>query len=233
MVCKNECLLVVNLIFIIFASILIGVSSYARDANIAIIYHHCQFLPIFGGIIACGVFLLLVAALGLIATFKQSQALIYVYIIILSILCVLQFFTSIASLLVKHETNSELVFSAWNLIDNLNSPSKIHSIQRNLGCCGINDTDKRRQHDNYNNNGTCTGKWCEEIEFCISDQIPACKKPKNVTSSPLDFGCPTCIKTLVKILDTAFHSTGGIGLFLSFCEFSAYYYISGNGANWS
>ena len=233
MVCKNGCLLVVNFIFIVMASVLIGFSSYAKDANIAIIYHHCQYLPIFGGIIACGVFLLFVAVLGLLATFKQSQVLISVYIIILGVLCVLQFFISIASLLVKHETKSELVFSAWNLIDNSNGPSKIHSMEKNLGCCGINDKDKRRQHDNYDSNGTCIGKWCEEIAFCISDQVPSCTKPRNITSSPLDFGCPTCYKTLEKMLDQAFHSTGGLGLFVSFCEFCAYYYISGNGANWS
>ena len=231
--CKNGCLLVVNFVFIILASILIGVSSYARDANIAIIYHHWQYLPILGGIIACSVILLFVAALGLLATFKQSQALMSVYIIILSILCVLQFFTSIASLLVKHETKSELIFSAWNLIDDHYGPTKIHSIEENLGCCGINDEDRRRQHENYDSNGTCVGKWCEEIAFCISDQVSACTKPKNITSSPLDFYCPTCNKALVKMLDKAFHSTGGLGLFVSFCEFSAYYYISGNCANWS
>ena len=112
MVCKNGCLLVVNFIFIVMASVLIGFSSYAKDANIAIIYHHCQYLPIFGGIIAFGVFLLFVAVLGLLATFKQSQALMSIYIIILGILCVLQFFTSIASLLVKHETKSELIFNS-------------------------------------------------------------------------------------------------------------------------
>merc|ERR1712136_406129 len=68
---NKRCLLGINFAYIIAATILIGVASYAKHANIA------NTVPIVGGIIACGVFLLFVAVLGLIATFRQSQPLMF------------------------------------------------------------------------------------------------------------------------------------------------------------
>jgi len=210
---NKRCLLGINFAYIIAATILIGVASYAKHANIA------NTVPIVGGIIACGVFLLFVAVLGLIATFRQSQPLMFYYIIILSIIFILQFFISIACLGVKHEKESDLVLNAWNLIDSHDNPGEIHSIEKEFGCCGVNTEGYRRQNSNYNSNGTCTGDWCEEINFCIDMKV--CHEPVNKTVTPLDFGCPTCDQELDKILDKAFNSTGGLGLFFSFCELFA------------
>jgi len=210
---NKRCLLGINFAYIIAATILIGVASYAKHANIA------NTVPIVGGIIACGVFLLFVAVLGLIATFRQSQPLMFYYIIILSIIFILQFFISIACLGVKHEKESDLVLNAWIVIDSHDNPGEIHSIEKEFGCCGVNTEGHRRQNSNYNSNGTCTGDWCEEINFCIDMKV--CHEPVNKTVTPLDFGCPTCDQELDKILDKAFNSTGGLGLFFSFCELFA------------
>ena len=210
---NKRCLLGINFAYIIAAIILIGVASYAKHANIA------NTVPIVGGIIACGVFLLFVAVLGLIATLRQSQSLIFYYMIILSIIFILQFFISIACLGVKHETESDLVLSAWDAIDNPNNPGEIHSIEQQFGCCGVNTEGYRRQGSNYADNGTCIGDWCGEINYCIS-KVNGCNEP-NKTATPLDFGCPTCDQELDKILDKAFNSTGGLGLFFSFCELFA------------
>jgi len=209
---NKRCLLGINFAYIIAATILIGVASYAKHANIA------NTVPIVGGIIACGVFLLFVAVLGLIATFRQSQPLMFYYIIILSIVFILQFFISIACLGVKHEKESDLVLNAWNLIDSHDNPTEIHSIEQEFGCCGINTEGHRRQSSNYKN-GTCTGDWCNEINFCIA--MDACQNATDTTETPLNFGCPTCDQELDKILDKAFNSTGGLGLFFSFCELFA------------
>ena len=214
----KRCLLGINFAYIIAAIILIGVASYAKHANIA------NTVPIVGGIIACGVFLLFVAVLGLIATLRQSQALMFYYIIILSIIFILQFFISIACLGVKHEKESDLVLNAWNVIDSYNNPGEIHSIEKQFGCCGINTEGHRRQSTNYNStdptNVTCIGEWCHEINFCIQN-VTGCSEAKDKTVTPLDFGCPTCDQELDKILDKAFNSTGGLGLFFSFCELFA------------
>lgn len=223
MVSKQECLLALNFAFIIAASILILVASYGKDSNIA------NTLPIVEGVLACGVFLLFVAILGLVATLKESQLLTFFYVIILSIIFVLQFFISIACLVVKEETKMELIKNAWMVIDSHDEPSEIHSIEKRFECCGVNDEGYRRKHKNYDNNGICTGKWCGEIEFCISDEVSVCTKPNDTTVTPLDFGCPTCDKELEYLLNNAFYSTGGVGLFVSLCEFLAYYFISGNG----
>jgi len=211
---NKRCLLGINFAYIIAATILIGVASYAKHANIA------NTVPIVGGIIACGVFLLFVAVLGLIATFRQSQPLMFYYIIILSIIFILQFFISIACLGVKHEKESDLVLNAWDLIDSHDNPTEIHSIEKEFGCCGINTEGHRRQSSNYNSTtGNCTGDWCNEINFCI--ELDECNDPVDPKDTPLDFGCPTCDQELDKILDKAFNSTGGLGLFFSFCELFA------------
>ena len=212
---NKRCLFGIYFAYIIAAIILIGVASYAKYANIA------NTVPIFGGILAWGVFLLFVAVLGLIATLRQSQALMFYYIIILSIVFILQFFISIACLGVKHERESDLVLSAWGAIDSPTDPGEIHSIEKQFGCCGVNIEGHRRDSSNYNENGTCIGEWCGEINYCINGTVNACNAPENKTATPLDFGCPTCDQELDKILDKAFNSTGGLGLFFSFCELFA------------
>jgi len=212
---NKRCLLGINFAYIIAATILIGVASYAKHANIA------NTVPIVGGIIACGVFLLFVAVLGLIATFRQSQPLMFYYIIILSIVFILQFFISIACLGVKHEKESDLVLKAWDVIDSHDDPPEIQSIEKEFGCCGVNTEGNRRQSSNYNSTtGECIGDWCKGIKYCIKE-IDVCNDPVNKTVTPLDFGCPTCDQELDKILDKAFNSTGGLGLFFSFCELFA------------
>ena len=214
---NKRCLLGVNVAYVIAAFILIGVASYAKHANIA------ETVPIVGGIIACGVFLFFVAFLGLLATYKQSQPLLFYYIIILSIIFVLQFFISIACLGVTHERESDLVLQAWNLIDSPEGTSEIWSIEQQFGCCGVNTEGPRMQNSNYEKKGDtyeCTKNWCNEITFCIKN-VTECNEPTNKDSTPLNFGCPTCDIELDKILDKAFNSTGGLGLFFSFGELFA------------
>lgn len=53
------------------AFILIGVATYGKAASLV------TSLPIIGGIVACGVFLLMIALLGLVGTVKHSQVLLF------------------------------------------------------------------------------------------------------------------------------------------------------------
>ena len=67
------------------AFLLIGVGSYAKTSSIVVT------LPVVGGIVACGVFLLFVAILGLIATMKHHQVMLFFYMMILFAIFVIQF----------------------------------------------------------------------------------------------------------------------------------------------
>ena len=67
------------------AFLLIGVATYAKTSSKIVT------LPIVGGIVACGVFLLFVAVLGLIATVKHHQVMLFFYMMILFVIFVIQF----------------------------------------------------------------------------------------------------------------------------------------------
>jgi len=221
-------LVVINFVYIIAAFILIGVASHAKHANIA------ETLPVVGGIIACGVFLLFTALLGLFATFKQSQALMFYFMIILGIIFILQFFISIACLGIKHEKEVTLVESAWNLLggDSPDPPiDEIHTTETTFRCCGINDNDFRRNKtywaQNLNDKNetviSCPEATiqCKEINWCMSSSNGIdCHPPTNLTSN-FDYGCPTCLGAIDDKIDKAFNSTGGVGLFFSFVELIA------------
>lgn len=51
--------------------ILIGVATYGKAANLV------TSLPIIGGIVACGIFLLVIAIMGLIGAVKHHQVLLF------------------------------------------------------------------------------------------------------------------------------------------------------------
>jgi len=221
---NKRCLLGINFAYIIAAFILIGVASYAKHANIA------ETLPVVGGIIACGVFLLFVAILGLLATFKQSQSLMFYFMIILGVIFILQFFISIACLGIKKEREIDLVTQAWDSIDDPIPPAEIHTAEQNFECCGIDYGDQRRNASKYTvnqktNKAECTDKdWCPEIQWCIS-KVSGCNDPADdpslINGTRLEFGCPTCINSLDTKIDKAFNATGGLGLFFSFAELIA------------
>jgi len=223
---NKRCLLGINFSYIIAAFILIGVASYAKHANIA------ETLPVVGGIIACGVFLLFVAILGLVATLKQSQSLMFYYMIIIGVIFILQFFISIACLGIKKERETTLVKSAWTLIDDPSPPAEIHTAEQSFGCCGLDYSDQRRNATKYNITSTTTANctdtgpsgWCREIQWCITT-IDECKDPADdpnlIHGNITEFGCPTCTDSLDSKIDKAFNATGGLGLFFSFAELIA------------
>nr|CAD7201431.1 unnamed protein product [Timema douglasi] len=79
------------------AFILIGVAVYGRASALV------TNLPIIGGILACGIFLILVSILGLIGAIKHHQ-----YMLILFLLFLVQFSVACACLAVNMEQQHEL-----------------------------------------------------------------------------------------------------------------------------
>ena len=88
------------------AFLLIGVGTWAKTSNTIVT------LPIVGGIVACGVFLLFVAVLGLIATMKHHQVMLFFYMMILFVIFVIQFSVACACIganVEQEEKNAEQV----------------------------------------------------------------------------------------------------------------------------
>ena len=160
-------LIAMNFIYIIVSCLLIGVASYETYLN------KITSLYAIGLIIVCGILLLFVAMLGIFATIKEHQALLFYYIIILSIIFVVQFFASCACLGVNKEKGTNMMHYAWERVDHCPF-DLIHDAEKLLDCCGYDieyEVDKRfdmtkTEKDNY---------WVMERDWC-HDNIPSFPK---------------------------------------------------------
>jgi tetraspanin-13/31 len=82
---------------LIFAATIGKISAYVTSETVI------------GGIVACGVFLLLVSILGLIGAVKHHQVLLFFYMVILFLLFIVQFSVAIACLAVTDKQQVELL----------------------------------------------------------------------------------------------------------------------------
>nr|XP_009679136.1 PREDICTED: tetraspanin-13 [Struthio camelus australis] len=94
-----------------------------------------------GVAIAVGIFLFLIALVGLIGAVKHHQVLLFFYMIILLLVFIVQFSVSCACLALNKEQQSQLLEVGWN-----NTNSARTDIERNLNCCGFRT---------FNPNETC------------------------------------------------------------------------------
>ncbi|KAK2155422.1 hypothetical protein LSH36_241g07013 [Paralvinella palmiformis] len=109
--CSKNALAALNVLYIMVAFILIGVAGYARVVGVF------TDIKIMGGIIACGVFLLLIAIVGLIGAVKHHQVLLFFYMIILFLLFLMQFSIACACLAMNDEQRESLAKQGWRLAD--------------------------------------------------------------------------------------------------------------------
>jgi tetraspanin-13/31 len=196
------------------AFLLIGVATYAKTSSIVVT------LPVVGGIVACGVFLLFVAILGLIATVKHHQVMLFFYMMILFVIFVIQFSVACACIGFTEKQEQDLAKKAWDTAKKNNEMGLIHHLEVFFQCCGYDDADQQN---------LTTG----EIIVC-TDNIPACRSPTtasiattasaNSTSAgerrkreaPTE--CFTCKEFIDIKIDKGFNAVGGLGLFFALTE---------------
>jgi len=129
-ICTKNALIALNALYIVVAVILIGVGGYVKSASIV------TSLAIVGGIIAVGVFLLLVAVLGLYGTANHHQVHLFFYMIILFCVFLVQFFMAVACLVaVNDEQIKTLVSQGWSRSSN----ATIWDAEKNFNCCGLDN----------------------------------------------------------------------------------------------
>jgi len=197
--CSKVSLQLLNVLYLLVAVLLIGIAAYAKASAVITSFQ------IAGGIIASGLFLLLISFLGLFAAIKHHQVVLFFYIVILFLLFIIQFSTSIACLAVTESQVNEAIEKVWKQQGSGNEI--VQNAESSFACCGWdkstvvvnNSTDVNYtaclQHNNCNPPGTklnSTGINSNICYYC-SDAIPP------VSSSVLE-------------------ATGGIGLFFSFTE---------------
>ncbi|CAH0553336.1 unnamed protein product [Brassicogethes aeneus] len=131
--CSKNALISLNILYIVVAFILIGVAVYSRAASIV------TNLPIVGGILACGIILILISVLGVMGAVKHHQVMLFFYMVILFLLFLIQFSVACACLGVNIAQQEQLAEQGWNKVNN---QTKSH-VQEKFGCCGFhneNDT---------------------------------------------------------------------------------------------
>ncbi|XP_036324619.1 tetraspanin-31-like [Rhagoletis pomonella] len=69
--CSKNALIALNILYVMVGFLLIGVGIYARAASIV------TNLPIVGGILACGVILILISILGLAGAVRHHQVMLF------------------------------------------------------------------------------------------------------------------------------------------------------------
>ncbi|CAH0750351.1 unnamed protein product [Diatraea saccharalis] len=189
--CSKNALIALNILYVVVASILISVAVYGQTSSFI------GNLPIVGGILACGVFLILISILGLAGAVKHHQVMLFFYMVILFLLFLVQFSVACACLAVNSEQQELLAQQGWNRV-NMDVKGQI---EKRFLCCGF-------QERNFPINGTADFPTCDVDKLC-------CNK-MNISR---DCWCEPCMEKLKETIDYAFKLCGGIGLFFSFTEF--------------
>jgi len=123
---SKRTLIGLNIIYIFIAFLLIGVAAAAKKVAIL------TSLPVVGGIVACGVFLLFIAIVGLYGAFKQHQVALFFYMVVLFSIFVIQFSVACASLAASTEDELQIMQNLWSKADNATQGD----VEKNLDCCG-------------------------------------------------------------------------------------------------
>ncbi|XP_003701380.1 tetraspanin 97E isoform X2 [Megachile rotundata] len=186
--CSKNALTALNILYIVVAFILIGVAVYGRASALV------TNLPIIGGILACGVILILISILGLIGAVKHHQVLLFFYMLILFLLFLIQFSIACACLAVNTKQQEQLAEQGWRRV----GQDLKEKVETTFNCCGFNDTVSAVLDDKEL--VSCKNKLC-------------CQYPTDT-----DCECPSCMQKLQSTIDYAFKLCGSIGLFFSFTE---------------
>lgn len=186
--CSKNALISLNILYVMVGFLLIGVGVYGRAASIV------TNLPIIGGILACGVILILISVLGLIGAVKHHQVMLFFYMIILFMLFLIQFSIACSCLAVNQEQQRQFAEQGWSL-----APTDLkQQVQEEFLCCGFNAT------------------TTDDHPSCAQVNLKCCPD-----GAPESCQCSPCMPKLESTIDYAFHLSGGIGLFFSFTEIIA------------
>ncbi|NXS44063.1 TSN31 protein, partial [Balaeniceps rex] len=107
--------------------LLIGVAAWGKGFGIVSSIH------LIGGVIAVGVFLLLIAIVGLVGAVHHHQVMLFFYMIILGLVFVFQFGVSCSCLAINRSRQEGLFSSAWSILSNETKTE----LERRLDCCGL------------------------------------------------------------------------------------------------
>ncbi|XP_032218254.1 tetraspanin-31-A isoform X2 [Nematostella vectensis] len=184
--CNKNSIVALNTLYIFIALLLIGITVYAR------VTAQITNLPILGGVIACGVFLLMIAIFGMIGAIKHSQVILFFYMVILLLLFIIQLSVSVGALAVTRNQQEQLMNKGWAKL----SPSLKSKIQGVKDCCGYKNFTQL--------DGPMGHPDCSLLKCCSSLAKEPCSE------------CTNCFDKLKDSVNHLLKVAGGFGLFFSF-----------------
>jgi len=199
--CSRNGLIALNVCYILVGLLLITVAGYGKWAA------YVNQIEIIGGIIACGVFLLLISIVGLMGAIKHHQVCLFFYMVILFLIFFIQFAIACACLALSDEQKQKIIKTGWDKVDD----SMKSSCQRGLDCCGL-------QGDANNPRKEGSHPPCATSACCGKSKAPCCTGNYTMLSSTPDCPCKSCLVKGKQTVNTALNTAGGLGLFFSFTE---------------
>lgn len=146
-VCTKNALCALNILYVLVSLLLIGVAAWGKWFGLV------SSIRVVAVVISVGIFLFLVAFVGLCGALKHHQVLLFFYMIILFAVFVLQFSVSCACLALNKDQQNQLLEAGWN-----NSEATQKDVEKTLNCCGFS---------NVNYNGSCAAS-------CFKQSSPSC-----------------------------------------------------------
>ncbi|XP_075407487.1 tetraspanin-31 [Tenrec ecaudatus] len=134
--CFKNALCALNVVYMLVGLLLIGVAAWGRGLGLVSSIH------IIGGVIAVGVFLLLIAVAGLVGAVNHHQVLLFFYMIILGLVFIFQFGISCSCLAINRSKQTDFISASWWVMSNTTR----NELERSFDCCGLfNLTDQNQQ----------------------------------------------------------------------------------------
>ncbi|XP_030013368.1 tetraspanin-13a [Sphaeramia orbicularis] len=124
--CTKNALSALNILYVLVSLLLIGVAGWGKWFGMV------SSIRLVAGAIGVGVFLFLVAVMGLCGALKHHQVLLFFYMIILFVVFVMQFSVSCACLALNKQQQDHLLEAGWN-----KSEVTQRDIEKTLNCCGF------------------------------------------------------------------------------------------------
>ncbi|CAL8255470.1 unnamed protein product [Arctogadus glacialis] len=180
--CSKNALCSLNVVYMMVGLLLIAVAAWGKGFGLVSSIH------IIGGVIAVGVFLMLIAMVGLVGAVHHHQVMLFFYMVILFIVFLFQFGVSCSCLAMNRGQQETLLNSAWGMLHNR---TKVE-LENKLNCCGLLDTNTTH------------------AQFDLD--VSTCNAPCKHTS------CLQCGDMMLDHASEVLKILGGVGLFFSFTE---------------
>ncbi|XP_066921208.1 tetraspanin-31-like [Clytia hemisphaerica] len=150
--CLNRFLTFFNFLLLVLGITIATLPVYIKSHEIV------KSWPINGGIIAMGAFIGLIALVGCYGSRRQNQVILFFYMIVLAIVCVITFAFSLAALSLSKSQQSQVLSKGWDSI----SPDTRSDIQKWGECCG------------FLNSTSIDNPSCSKLD-CFKTGCPSCQ----------------------------------------------------------